>query len=193
MKKPIVYYRERALKKHSLHLKMGDLFEKVIKESNSWCKLIRDEACGGDQHIPLFVEPKKSRQTEYCNVDLIVLCNNKIRIIVEIEESNIKPTQVCGKFFTAALSKYFIHESTNDEPIKMDEKVTFIQFLDISKLKRGKTSKIEQWKNIENSIKEIIPLKGSKMGAYKIFDLNVTDLDDEEKGNIIKKYILENL
>jgi hypothetical protein len=80
---------------------------------------------------------------------MLVLKEGKIKMIVEIEESNVKPTQVCGKFLTSALSKYYIHETQNNQPIEMDEKVTFIQILDTSRLVRGKTKKLKQWKQLE--------------------------------------------
>ena len=145
--------------------------------------LIRDEACGGDQHIPLFHAIDKSRATEYCNVDLLVLKDNKIRIIVEIEKSNVKPTQVCGKFLTSALASYYIHNSKSNEPIEMGESVTFIQVVDTSKLVKDKTSKFEQWKALERSIQNMLPLRNSRMMEYRLF--NTEELD--ELTSFIKK------
>jgi hypothetical protein len=75
-----------------LHKIIADKIESFLPPHS----LIRDEACGGRQRIPLFNTAQKSRKTEYCNVDLLVLKQNKIKMIVEIEESNVKPTQICG-------------------------------------------------------------------------------------------------
>jgi hypothetical protein len=132
------------------------------------CKIIKDPACGGRQNVPLFCSEKKSNATEYCNVDLLILKDNKTRVIIEIEEANIKPTQICGKFLTSALSSHFIHKTGKSKPIGMDDSVLFIQILDTSKLKKDKTSKIGQWKNIEESIQNIIPVKGSRITDYKL-------------------------
>lgn len=154
--------------RHPLHESIGKLIDTI--ELPSDCEVIKDPACGGRQNVPLFCSNKKSNKTEYCNVDILILKNEKIRVIVEIEETDIKPTQICGKFLTSALSSYFIHKTnkTKKKSIRMDDSVLFIQILDTSKLKMGKTSKIEQWKRIEKSIQNIIPVKNSKIDNYKL-------------------------
>ena len=185
MSKPVEYYRQAAKERHPLHLKIGDLFEEIYSDN-----LVRDQACGGNQNIPLFRYEHKSRSNEFCNVDLLVLKNGKISVLVEIEESNIKPTQVCGKYLTAALSRYYIHKSSNNDTTPMADHVTFIQFVDTSKLKRDQTSKMEQWKNLQAAIREIIPVENSTIKEYVIFDVSVDDfLNDEQKINKIKEYL----
>ena len=157
---------------HSMHEAIGDIFKNALPPNYS---LIRDKACGGNQRIPLFYIAKKSRGTEYCNVDLLILKENKIRIVVEIEESNVKPTQICGKFLTSALADCYIHNSKSNEPIEMDESVTFIQIVDASKLVKDRTSKFKQWKTLEESINRIIPLKNSKITKYRLFRTDELD------------------
>lgn len=51
----------------------------------------------------------------------------------------------------------------------MDDSVLFLQILDSSKLKHDRTSKLEQFKNLEKSIQSVIPLKGSSIDSYRIF------------------------
>ena len=99
----------------------------------------------------------------------------KIKVIIEIEESNKKPTQICGKFLTSALTHYLIHKSLNNEPMAMDENVIFIQIVNVSKLK-NKTSKIEQWTSLEQSINSILPLKTSNITKYRLFFSNQVEL-----------------
>ena len=57
--------------------------------------------------MPLFFQGPKSRETTFCNADMILLKNGRVKVIFEIEETNIKPTQVFGKFLTSALSKFY--------------------------------------------------------------------------------------
>ena len=166
---------------HPLHRIVGECVDS--KEFPN-CKIIKDPACGGRQNIPLFCSEKKSNATEYCNVDLLILKDNKIRVIIEIEEANVKPTQICGKFLTSALSSYFIHESENSGPISMDDSVLFIQILDTSKLKEDKTSKIEQWENIQKSIENIIPVEDSKIDNYKLIYGNISEFKANGKKGI---------
>ncbi|MBA7496659.1 hypothetical protein ES702_07268 [subsurface metagenome] len=172
--------------RHPLHKVIGDM----IQESDfPNCTVIKDPACGGNQNIPLFCSLVKSNQTEYCNVDLLILKDNEIRVIVEIEEANITPTKIFGKFLTSALSSYYIHRTQNDVPIGMGNWVSFIQILDMSKLEVDKTAKFNQWEYIENSIQSIVPIKNSKIGDYKIFFGDISNFGEEDKRQEVIQYI----
>ena len=171
---------------HPFHKKIGDLINNTVLPD---CKIIKDPACGGDQHIPLFCSKERSRETEYCNVDLLITVDNKIKIIVEIEEANIKPTQICGKFLTSALSKYFIHESENNSLIRMADLVLFIQILDTLKLKIDKTAKTKQWGQIKRSIQNIIPLKESSISQYEIFYGNKSNFNEKALVDCISGFL----
>ena len=169
------FNEDSSRKLHELHISISNLIEDGLGEH---AQLVRDQACGGNQQIPLFCSDKKSNRTEYCNVDLLVIQNGKIRVIVEIEESDVKPTQICGKFLTSALARYYIHKAEGDVPIGMHDSVAFIQVVDTSKLK-GLSAKPYQWKNLESSIRNILPLKDSNIKEYRILtDLELDELVD---------------
>ena len=171
---------------HPFHKKIGDLINNIVFPD---CKIVKDPACGGRQHIPLFCTKERSRKTEYCNVDLLITVDNKIKVIVEIEEANIKPTQICGKFLTSALSKYFIHKSENNSLVSMADSVLFIQILDTLKLKIDKTAKIKQWEQIKKSTQNIIPLKESSISQYEIFYGNKTNFDEKKLIDCISGFL----
>ncbi len=159
---------------HPLHKVVSD----AITEANlPDCTVVKEPACGGNQRIPLFCSAENSRHTEYCNVDMLVLASNRVKVIVEIEEATITPIQVYGKFLASALSSFFIHEYKNDVPIEMNHSVLFTQILDTSKLKRNKTAKMKQWRNIERSIQNVIPLEGNRIDHYKLFYRNSNDFE----------------
>jgi len=163
---------------HELHVSIGDLIEDSLGER---AQLVRDQACGGNQQIPLFCSEEKSNKTKYCNVDLLVIQDGKVRVIVEIEESDVKPTHVCGKFLTSALARYYIHE-TEENPIGMHDSVTFIQVVDTSDLK-AMSMKPYQWKNLESSIGNILPIRDSNIKEYRLFtDLELNELVDYVRG-----------
>jgi len=172
--------------RHPLHKVIGDI---VLDSEFPNCTIIKDPACGGKQNIPLFCSTEKSNQTEFCNVDLLILKDNRIRVIIEIEEADITPTKAFGKFLTSALSSHFIHRTQNDVPIGMGDLVSFIQILDTSELKENKTSKFNQWEYIENSIRNIVPVRNSKINDYKIFSGNVSSFREEDKRQEIIDHI----
>ena len=148
---------------HPLHKEIAEQLASLLLPYS----LIKDEACGGDQRIPLFYDKEKSRTSEYCNVDMLVLKENKVRVMIEIEESKVKPTQICGKFLTSALARYYIHEDKENTPVEMSDHLTFVQIVDTSKLKNN-SAKPKQWKTLERSIQNIIPLKNSRITSYML-------------------------
>ena len=169
---------------HELHVSIGDFIENSL---SSGCQLVRDMACvyagSVKQQIPLFCSAEKSNKTKYCNVDLLVIRDGTIRVIVEIEESNVKPTQICGKFLTSVFARYYIHNSEGNVPIGMHDFVTFIQVVGTSKLKRLSV-KPEQWKNLESSIINILPIKDSNIKEYRLFtDGELNELVDYIRGH----------
>ena len=193
MVRDIDWYRRNAEERHPLHFEVGELFNELLRECDSLMtgySLVLDEACGGTQHVPLFVSSEKSRKTEFCNVDLLVIHDGAIGAIVEIEESNVKPVHVFGKFLASAVSRFCIHDSLGGA-MEYREDVVFIQFVDSSKLKRGRSSKVEQWRNICDSIRSVVPLNGSKITRYELFDVNVYEIKDAEKREKLKKRVSE--
>jgi hypothetical protein len=163
----------------NLHLIIGQILEEYLVGKDD-LSLLKDKACGGNQYITLFCKPEKSSATEYCNVDLLILKNNRIKVIIEIEESNVTPTQICGKILASALTNWYIHESTNNTPIKMAESVTFIQIVDPSRL-NDNTKKPEQWDLLQNSIRGVLPLKNSPIKNYFLLPASTADFQRESK------------
>lgn len=151
---------------HPLHRAIGKALDAARLDG---CEIVKDPACGGDQNVPLFVSKSKSHATEYCNVDILVLKGGRIRVIVEIEETNILPTQICGKFLTSALTSCYLHAKHGNSEVCMGESVLFVQVVDSSKLKQGKTSKLRQFEYIMDSIRAILPLKNSTITGYHLF------------------------
>lgn len=122
----------------------------------------------------------------------MILKNGRIKVIFEIEESDVGPTQVCGKFLTSALLSY--HISRDNKAYAMDKSVLFLQILDTSKLKSDKTKKVKQWENIEKSIKRVIPIDKSRVDQYKLFYGKDSEFEaKEEKRDKLIRFIRRNL
>jgi len=104
-------------------------------------------------------------------------------VIMEIEESNVKPLHLFGKYLASAMAKYYVY---GEEEVGMDNSVVFIQILDTSKQKR-KSARNEQWENVKMSIQSIIPVKGSYIKKYKIFHGKQSDFKSgKTRDNLIK-------
>ena len=117
---------------------------------------------------------ERSRGTKFTEVDLLILEENKIKVIIEIEESNVKPIHLFGKFLASAMSKYYIYGNKDVSPIGMAESVFFIQILDTFSLK-DESAKYKQWRLIEESIQSIIPVRGRSISKFRLIFGNKDD------------------
>jgi len=157
--------------KHPLHILITEFIENNLTDLwSSKVRLIKDQACGGKQQIPLFLNETKSRKTELCKVDLAIVKDNYIEALVEID-TKIIPTQICGKFLTSALSSFYIHR-TEIKPIPLSNNVLFVQILDSEfrgLVQKDLSAKIEQGKNIEMAIQGLTEKMNLNIKEYKLF------------------------
>ncbi len=123
-----------------------------------------DFECGSNQRLQLFCRNEKSNPTKYCHVDAVILRDSYVKVIIEIEESggsNIRPGALCGKLFTSALASHFIDESGC---YPFANSVSFVQIV------RTKLEpKLEQFRNLQQSIACVLPIKNSTVAQYQIF------------------------
>lgn len=153
---------------HPLHKAIGDIVSENI--AGKTIRVLKDPACEPKGHVlPLFYSKGKPKEEVFVNVDLLVLKKNEIKVIIEIEESKFEPIHIFGKFFAAAFSSSYSHYTEDKDFIEMADSVLFVQILDTENIKIGKTQKPKQWRNIEESIKKIIPIADSKIKEYRLF------------------------
>jgi len=174
---------------HYLHRQIGAELETRILSLQPGIEILLDQACNGNMNLPLFLLGRKSNDTECCNVDILVLKDGKIKILIEIDESNIKPTHICGKLFTSLISEYFNHKKYSDKNIYFGDEVHFVQVVDTSKLHKIKSKKISQLCNISKNIIQLInDLPNSKINYYHLiftdkesskFKMNINQLVDQ--------------
>ncbi len=142
---------------HPLHTVVGAVLRDSVEGQDA--HLILDTACGGNRWNPLFMGDKKSSAARICNVDALVIKNRAVRVVVEIEESNVKPTQVCGKMLTTAMASHFIHaDVAAGTPLPLLD-VLFIQVLDTTKLSNG-SRKPRQWDMMWERMQTVLPPGG---------------------------------
>jgi hypothetical protein len=150
---------------HTFHLAVAKELKKRLAGRG---ELFQDPACGGAQHLPLFVGHIKERETHMCDVDMLIVSEGLVRIIVEIEESGFIPTKICGKFMQSAFATHFIQDSRPEHVFPYSNRVLFIQVLDGSKSLKPGTSKDSQAELLEEKIRSILPVKGSTITAYHL-------------------------
>ena len=146
--------------------------------------------CDGTHNLPLFCCQQKSNEAEYCNVDALVVKKEKVCFLLEIEESGLTPTKICGKLLTSALSGHFIHDVLSNAATPMDKQVTFVQIMDAKNLGL-RTKKIKQGQSLERSIQSVLPLRS--VSTYRLFFFRGVDefRSHEEKKTDLRKVYLE--
>ena len=155
------------MKTHPLHKIAGYL---VCKKFNNreGITVKKDFACCGKEDIqeqlPLFSSGEKSRVTQLCKVDMLVVVKNEVKVIIEIEESGMIPTKLCGKFLTSGLAQYYM--PYKKEKIPISKNLLFIQILSSERIPE-KSSIQPQWINIKNALKSIREIGGKKV-SYEL-------------------------
>jgi hypothetical protein len=91
---------------HLLHILIGEI---ILGAKLSGWEPILGKDCGGDRYIQLFCNSRAEMATRFCSVDAVVLKDGKVKIIIEIEESDIRPMALSGKVFVSALATHFNH------------------------------------------------------------------------------------
>jgi hypothetical protein len=178
-----------GVKDHPLHESIGKALKSVY---GGYAKL--DTACLGASssegercRLPLFLLEKdevgkdltgvKSERV-MCNVDAMIYHNNQIKVIIEIEEADNKPTQVLGKYLTTAISTHYIAGENAPEPLK---DVLFIQIIDTSGLSAN-SHKPNKFDIIDAKIKDIANAINDSTGTVSEYQLHSINGKDDKDG-----------
>jgi len=97
--------------------------------------LFFDKACRfEDDHpevhdLPLYIDVPTDGGKEpqkMCDVDAFITVNDRIAVVVEIEESGIRANKLCSKYLTAVLSQYY---KRKERVIPVGSSLLFIQIV----------------------------------------------------------------
>jgi hypothetical protein len=145
---------------HTLHSKVGDILRNQIKNEADGISVFCDSDCGGDQYVSLFIN-EKDRKNRMCLVDAMIAKDNKVKVIIEVEESDNTPVRIFGKYLASAFSKYYIRGK--DKKDIDDKSVLFIQII-VPKGNQN-NSKKEQAELIEAALRD------NPVGCIKEYNL----------------------
>jgi hypothetical protein len=176
---------------HPLHVAILELLNKSINCGKD-IKIYPDSSClkkknKNKMHVSLFLGNLKKRTYHFCDVDLLITHNDKIKIIIEIEESGRQPVKIFGKVFTSAMATHFIHHKIAPDGITKHDKVLFIQVIDSSKLKENGYRK-KQWEEIRKLLENIVNNKSLKdITQYEMFIGKGSEFKSDSKSELGNK------
>jgi hypothetical protein len=127
------------------------------------------------QRLPLFTDATLTKQDLYCNVDLLVLRENEVRVVLEVDETGYSPTKICGKFLATALCKRFRHPRLAPEPVPLSVRTLFVQIIPCPDKSLPRSRKSAQVLSLERSIRAVLPIHGSTVSEYLLLSGNTND------------------
>jgi hypothetical protein len=174
---------------HPLHDLIGNILWNDEFLNENGYEVERDSACGGDHNVSMFCSPIIRSDVHFSDADLLITKGNKIRVIMEIEESNINPVHIMGKFLGNALSPYHFYVNGTKNISCTQDSTLFIQVCDTKDIKPGSVKK-KQFDQIEVSIKKMIPNDKMKIIEYRMIYGTQNDFDGSQ-GVALKTIIKE--
>jgi hypothetical protein len=118
--------------------------------------------CGGKERVTFYYADPPSNEPSYVWVDASIAVRNEIKIVVEIEQSNITPVQFCGKVLATAASKYYAGRRGR---YLLADSLLFIQIF-LKKQTNENWSKRQRCLHLQNSIRELLPSDRTRITRY---------------------------
>jgi hypothetical protein len=96
----------RIHRMHPLHIAIGDSLRSIERpDTEVWL----DAACGGQGcQIRLYSSEPVAASSCLAWVDAAIVVDGEIKIVLEIEESNVRPLYLCGKVFATSVGRIFL-------------------------------------------------------------------------------------
>lgn len=179
------------MKLHPLHEAIGRLIKSADFSKYGTPNVLMDTACDLKNRRRIsFCRQGAGTYIRYCDVDMLITIERRAKVIIEIEESNVKPIHIFGKFFTSSFSDSFIYTGKdNRKPLSINNSVLFVQVLDSSKLNYRNSMKPSQWTYIEQMIQDGLKNPFGRITEYNLFQGKSSDFepDAEEGKRLVKK------
>lgn len=114
--------------------------------------------CGGNHRIRLFSGELNCRAANYCWPDIAVTQNDRVRAILEIEQTGIvSPAKIAGKLLPVSMSTRLRNEEVGAEPILLSPEITFVQIVNTASF-QPTSRKLLQYHNFESDTRKLLPL-----------------------------------
>jgi hypothetical protein len=169
---------------HPLHKLIGEI---ILATEIPDCQAILGKDCGGSQHIQLFCNGQAASATRFCSADAAVFKDDAVKVLIEIEESDIRPVALCGKVFASALVS---HSNHRGKSYPVAPGVSFIQVIDTSKLS-SRSSKLAQCLYLRESVRNRISISGGSLQHYEIFHGDIAEFERTEAQRELQDYLRE--
>ena len=165
-------------KNHPLRDAVAAILEKRLSElSDESVELVK--ADHSEARIPLYFVDETGRTASYCNVDLLILKDDRIKIILEIDEAGVDPIRICGNYLTSTFSQFHFHrERDGGRRVAMGDSVAFFQIINAPRLGAYEDDRLIA---IEKAIRSN-STRDSQITEYQIFLGKTKDFQGDDTG-----------
>jgi hypothetical protein len=173
----------------SLREAIAEVLERALSQMNDKSVELVKVDKDRNVRIPLYFVDESGRSASYCNVDLLIIKDDRIKVIFEVEEGGIDPIRICGNYLMSSFSQFHIHnEKEQGRRIPMDSNATYIQIINAPRPIVTRIDRVGQLENIKKMITSN-PIKNSNITNYELLTGTSTDFekDDKELVSVVKK------
>ncbi len=171
---------------HLLHKRVAETIFDIAKKHSF--DVIVDKDCkfstyqGINQQLPFYLSYRPARESAVSKVDVILIKNDKVKLVCEIEESGFSPTKIFGKLFSTAFAKTCrLKDKTKHNFYALDDNSFFIQVISTANFKT-RSLKEKQGQLIENEIYQKLSLYNSWIKNYRLIYGKIADFEKSGKG-----------
>ncbi len=157
---------------HPLHKQVAETIFNIAKTHS--LKVIVDKDCkfraysGIEQQLPFYLSFRPATESTVSMVDVILIKDNKVKLVCEVEESGFNPTKIFGKLFSTASAKICrLKDKTKYSIYELDKNSVFIQVI-LSENFSKSSKKEKQGQLIENEINHKLNLYNSWIKQYRL-------------------------
>ena len=164
-------------REHPLHLVIGDILGRLDIGD-----VLLSPECEyrGTRHVQLFCDKPFTSGCRLCKADAIIILNGEVKVIIEIEESQIAPVHLCGKAVATALCS---HAKVQSRLFPFGNAVLFVQIINSDKFQKEgskrQSSKLPQCDNLQKRLPHVLSQLGKRV-EYSIHYGNVTKFQEHQ-------------
>jgi hypothetical protein len=140
-------------------------------------EVMLDSACGGPTTVPFYGLDHGEGSDHIVEVDAAIVFKNEIKVVVEIDASDLRPVALCGKVLATAISNHF---RLGKVSIPLSDSLLFIQVVQHSADKTN-TSKLRQCKYMAREIKKCLVAAKNRITEYSFHYATTEDFAAEAR------------
>ena len=146
---------------YELHTAVGDFLR---NSAFPGAEILLDQACGGPGQIRLYGDDVQGEARCMTYADAAILFAGEVKVIIEMDYSNVRPNAICGKLLSTAISAYY---KSGPQRVPFSDSMLFVQVIQHA-TGDSQTHKVQQCRYLESEINRLLKAARSRIACYSI-------------------------